>query len=145
MEAQSKFGEKLSELMFSENLTNEQMGKIAGTDASSVSRWRQGKHNIKLSKAIIIADHFKCSLDFLFGRSETQLDFLINPALPFNERLHAIMQDRGITRYRIVTDLKKSHGNFDYWKTGCDPFIDTVIELAIYFDISLDQFVGRDR
>ena len=76
MKSVEKFGERLSELMNSKELSSDKLGKIIGVNGSSVRRWCKGTLNIKLSKAVSISDYFACSLEFLFGRSEKKLDFI---------------------------------------------------------------------
>lgn len=141
----SKFSERFIELMQNDNKTAKQMAELLNTDESTVSRWKEGKMSIKLSKAILISVHFKCSLEYLFGRNEEFLDFDLKPTLPFYTCLREIMKARGITRYRVVKDLSKSNGHFDHWKKGGDPFVETVAELADFIGCTLDNLVGREK
>jgi len=145
MDFLSIFSERLTELMFEVALTTDQLGKKIGVDGSTVRLWRLKKAVISLSNAIAVADFFCCSLDFLFGRSEYLLDFTPQPALPFYHRLVSIMKDKKISRYRVCIDLKKGHGHFDRWKSGVDPRMNTVLELAAYLDVTLDYLAGRER
>lgn len=145
MEILSKFGERLTELMQNKNITALKLAEIIGVKNSTISRYKDGKMSIKLSKAIAIADYFKCSLEFLFGKSEKIIDFTLREALPFYPRLMSIMKANEITCYRLIIDLKKSNGHFDYWEKGGDPFMTSVIDLATYLDCTLDYLVGRER
>lgn len=140
-----KFSERLSELIQTKEITTNQLGEVIGVNGSTVRLWTGGKRHIRLKNAVALSDYFNCSLEFLAGRSETVIDFTPKTALPFYDCLREIMQQREITRYRIVHDLKKSHKHFDQWKTGSDPLLETVIEFADYFEMSLDAFIGRDR
>lgn len=145
MDILSIFSERLSELMFDGKITTEQLGKAIGLNGSAVRHWKEKTNSIALSNAVAVADYFKCSLEYLFGRTENFLDFTPLPVFPFYDRLRSIMDMKNITRYRICLDLKKSHRHFDKWKSGADPLIETVIELADYFDCTLDYLVGRER
>ena len=138
------FNERLIELMTNIPIADDQLGKVIGVDGSAVHLWRTSKTDISLSNAIRVAEYFKCSLEFLFGRVDTQLDFTPKPALPFYERLTSIMVAKKISRYRLCKDLKKGHGHFDRWKSGVDPRMNTVIELADYLKVTLDELVGLE-
>lgn len=55
------------------------------------------------------------------------------------------MKEKGISRNRVnkETYIKSSH--FVDWKSGADPHILSLLELAEYFDVSLDKLVGREK
>lgn len=140
------FGNRLSELMFDQKqMTSEKFAEIIGVNPSTVRRWRNGTLNIKLSRAVKIADYFQCSLEFLFGFTDVQLDFCIYPAPPFYPQLMAVMKKRGVRREAFVKGAKKSHRAFDAWKGGADPTMLVVIDLARFLDCRLDVLAGRER
>ena len=139
----TKFRESLSELMQLEGLTSGQLGAAIGVNGSTVWLWAAGKRNIRLSNAVKLCTYFNCSLEFLTGRTDKHSEYCPKTALSFYDCLRALMNDRGITRYRIVKNLKKSHHHFDQWKAGADPFLQTVLELAEYFGVAVDYFIGQ--
>ncbi len=119
--------------------------KAANSLSIPPSNWKAGRNTVSLPHALALADYFQCSLDFLFGRSETELDFAPQPALPFYERLRAVMKQKNISRYRFCIDLNMSNGNFTQWKRGVTPKIQSFIAIADYLEISLDYLAGRER
>lgn len=140
------FSERFSELMSSKNnITAEMLGKAVGIAAPTIRCWKNGSRSIQLSYAIKLADFFNCSLDFLCGRTETILDFTIQKTKPFYESLMSYMKKNEISRYRIVKETKLSNGNFESWRKGGDPKIQTIIELADYLEVTIDYLVGRER
>lgn len=138
------FGERLAQLMFEKNLNDKQFSKAVGLSAATVCLWRTGRQNISLSNALKLANFFNCSLDYLVGRSENSAEYKAVDCPPFYSRLIEIMKSRNISRYRIVRETKLSDGNFYSWKKGGDPFIQSVIDLADYFDCTLDYLAGRE-
>lgn len=144
MRFMSKFAERLSELMLEHGLTNEKLAHGLNVDDGTVGCWRKNKHNISLHNALKVADYFKCSLEFLVGRAKVELDFKLLPHRPFYERLRQIMAERNITWYRIVKDGIVSDCNLSVWKNGTEPYLETVIDIADYFKLTLDQLVGRE-
>ena len=145
MRVLSDFGERLSELMLENNLTTDGLGAALGVNGSTVRRWKQSKRNISLVCALRLAEYFNCSLAFLVGRSENKLDFIPKPCPPFYERLRQVMEERGVTWYRIVKDNIVSDNNLSTWKNGSSPYLQSVMDIADYFDCSIDLFVGRER
>jgi len=138
------FSERFSELSFESELNTEKLGAALGVTGSIVRHWKRGTRSISLANALRIAEHFNCSLEFLIGRTEDRLVFMPQPYLPFYERLRQLMDNRGVTWYRIVQDGIVSSHNLSVWKNGTFPMLETVIDIAEYFKLTLDQFVGRE-
>lgn len=146
MDNKDSFSERLTELMFqADKITTEKLGNVLSVGGSTVCLWKEGKRGILLSNAIKIVEYFNCSLEFLFGRTDNVLDFAPQAMLPFYNELKKIMKERNISMYRIVKEKIVSSGNFDSWSKGGDPFMQTVIKLADYLDVTIDYLVGRDR
>lgn len=62
----------------------------------------------------------------------------------FVERLNAIMKERGVTRTKLLTDLKMGKNQFKYWETGGKPTAATISAIATYFNVSPDYLTGND-
>lgn len=62
----------------------------------------------------------------------------------FIERLNAIMKERGVTRTKLLTDLKMGKNQFKFWETGGKPTAATVSAIATYFNVSSDYLTGND-
>ncbi|MCL2375743.1 MAG: helix-turn-helix transcriptional regulator [Firmicutes bacterium] len=141
----SNFSERLSELILEYELTHEKLAIAIGVSRPTVIRWSQNKLGISLANALNVANYFKCSLEFLIGRADNVLDFKLQPALPFYERLRQVMEKHGISWYRIVKDGIVTNNKLSSWKKGISPFLQSVIGIADYFNYTLDEFIGRDR
>ncbi len=64
----------------------------------------------------------------------------------FGQQLAAIMARHNITAYRISKDLGVSQSSVKNWIDGkTSPSVETVLQLADYFDLSLDVMMGRER
>ncbi len=64
------FGEKLKELRLEKNLNQRQLADLVKVGKASISDWETGKSEPVLSNAILLADFFDVSLDYLAGRKE---------------------------------------------------------------------------
>jgi len=54
------------------------------------------------------------------------------------------MKSKGITTYQLQNETRYSGGYFYDWDRGADPKLSTLIELANYFNCSLDELVGLE-
>ncbi|MCL2860890.1 MAG: helix-turn-helix domain-containing protein [Firmicutes bacterium] len=145
MDYLSNFSERFSELILENETTPDMVAATLGVTAATIYRWQKNKIGISLLNIIKIADYFNCSLEFLIGRTDNKIDFTIQPSPPFYERLRQVMLERNITWYRIVKDGVVSNHNLSVWKNGTIPYLQSVIGIADYFKLTLDQFVGRER
>jgi len=141
----SDFIERLSELMLENNLTADRLAANLGINRSTVHRWQKNKRVISLNNVLRLAKFFNCSLEFLIGRTENKLDFTPRVCPPFYERLRQVMNERGITWYRIVKDKVISDANLSTWKNGGATSFGMVIDLANYFGCTLDYLVGLEN
>ena len=146
MDILSEFSDSLKELMLEKNLTAFSLSKATKISNATICRWVNKKQSITLSKALKLADYFECSLEFLFNRTETRLGYIPLQTPHFYNRLKTVMKLENITDYKItLKDKVFSRGQYDQWKNGSDPRIETLIKLAKYFNCTLDYLVGRDN
>ncbi len=145
MHTATKICERLTELMSERNIDNKTLANAIHVSEESIGRWKNGKGQFKLSNALKLAEYFGCSLDFLTGRSEMPIDFIPHTCADFYTHFRRILSEKGVSRNRINRDTHIKSSHFADWKKGCDPHIDSLIQLADYMDITLDILVGRDQ
>lgn len=140
----SKLSERLKELMFyHENIKSEYLARDIGVTGATVRGWMNGTHEISLHHAILLADYFTCSLDYLAGRTEQSEKVLPRPLPPFYDNLRKVLKDTKVTRYRITKDTSIKDSFFTNWAKGEKPKLATVCVLADYLNVTLDYLVGR--
>ena len=139
-----KIKERLNELMTIQGVNNTTLASEIGVSNVTIGRWVNGNTAFSFSNCLKLANYFNCSLDFLVGRSDIVIDFTPKMCPPLYSHIRKIMKDKDKTRNDINrnTSIKSSH--FVDWRKGKDPHIISLIELADYLDISLDELVGRD-
>ncbi|MBQ4268836.1 MAG: helix-turn-helix transcriptional regulator [Clostridia bacterium] len=60
-------------------------------------------------------------------------------------QLYELRMQAGVSQKRLASDLKMSTGNLCDWEKGrTEPDIEKLIKLADYFDVSLDELMGRE-
>ena len=139
----SNFSERLKELMDERGLRSEKLAKEAGLAGSSIRSWLRGDSVPTYKSAIRLADHLRCSLDFLTGNSESDREILPREVPPFYPRLRMIMEEAGVTRFRLTTETPIKDAFFTNWAHGEEPLLTTLCTLADYLHVSLDYLVGR--
>ena len=140
----AKFSEIMAELMIEQGLSSDKLASELGLSGSSVRRWRLGSHNIYLHNAVRLAEYFNCSLEFLIGRTDVKLDFTPKTCPPFYERLRDVMEENGVTWYKIVKDGIVSDHNLSVWKKGTSPYLQSVVPIVDYLGLTVDYLVGRE-
>lgn len=145
MENLSNFSERLLELMQEKEIKSEQLSQEIGISGSVIRRWCKNNPNILLGNMLKVADFFQCSLDFLAGRSENKLDFIPKPCPPYNKQFRFILQKCNISTYELRNNTKIKGLHIHKWDKGSDPKLSSLLEIANYLKITLDQLVGREN
>lgn len=145
MEEQLKIGERITELLTTNGISNKIFAESMGVNISTVTRWKNNAKYMRLSQIVAIADFFVCSLDFLVGRSETVLDFQPQACPTFYPYFRELIKSKGVSRHQINKETRIKSSHFVDWKNGADPHILSLIELADYLDITLDVLIGREK
>ena len=70
MQLGSDFATRLRELRTARGMTQAAVGEIIGIKAQSISDMEHGRIKTSLDRAILLADFFDVSLDYLVGRSD---------------------------------------------------------------------------
>lgn len=145
MKNSPKFSERLSELIFEEQITNKLLANAINVNVTTIQRWRRDCTKIYLSNLVALCNYFNCSIDFIVGRIDKKLDFVPHECPPFYNQIRKIMQEKSITRYRMTKESKFKESYFHGWKNGSEPQLPTLIELADYFDVTIDYLICRER
>ncbi len=146
MDILSNFGDNLAELIDENSLTVESFANSVGIAYSEVYRYLRKEYMPKLSNIIKIADCYNCSVDYLLGfiPYPENADFKATP--PFNQRFKELLTDKNISRYRLSKETKISLNRLDDWYHGrFTPSLEKALELAKYFDCSVDYLLGREN
>jgi len=141
----SNFKERLNDLMVEEQIKSDQLGKAIGVSGQTIRAWCDDCQSILLSNIIKLADYFHCSIDYLVGISDSTAEFTSKQYPPFYDRLRHVMEEKGKTRYSMTKESKIKDSYFTTWKSGSDPHILSVIEVAKYLDVTIDYLIGREK
>ena len=139
--------EKITELMEFNFVSSKDLANSLGVSVQIVNRWKNNKSNkkIKLSNIIKLCDFFKCSIEFILGRTENLIDYLPQTCPNFYDRLRKIIKEKGKSIYIIDKETAIKDNYFTYWKKGGEPQINVLAELADYLGCTVDYLIGRDK
>ncbi len=141
----SKLSEQLKELMAEKSLNQTELAKALNTPRSKLSSYCTARSAPNYTCFLALIDFFRCSADFLLGLSEkVDEDIAYRTPQAFSVRLRALLQERGISQYKLVKDCKLSWNVLHGWLTGKTlPSLDNLLRLAEFFEISIDELLGR--
>jgi len=147
MEILSKFGERLKELIYDNNLTVEKISEVLNGNVSTIYHWLSGKINYKPSVAnlVTLADYFQCSLDFLIGLENE--NYLPNPkSRPlFAKWFRYAIESKGFTLYSLSRATQIGTKSFYKWiNDESEPNLDSLLRISEALDCTLDYLVGRE-
>jgi len=142
----SKFAETLCDLMFEKNdMTAKALSIELGIPAPTITRYRKAQHSPNIDNLIKIADYFNCSTDFLLGLEAENQSLSFKRCPPFSEQIVFLTKHFNYNYYRFYHDLKIPESTFFEWKNGSSkPNLESVMNIADFFDCRIDFVLGRE-
>lgn len=138
------YGERINDLLFERKISPEKLSEDLGVSLSTVYRWKNSETELFLSHLIALADYFRCAIDFILCRSEDMSDFPPQACPQFSKRLRQVMQEKGVSTYKLRKETRYDSKYFQKWDSGSDPLASTLIELANILDCTVDYLIGRE-
>lgn len=140
------FSERLCDLLQENKASVNFLAQDLNLNPSAVYKWMRRVSVPNFENALLLADYFGCSLDYLFGLKE--LDVQYTPHTPFSsfsDHFEEILREKKISEYRLEKETGISRSKITSWRKGESlPSIHSLIVVATSLDISLDALVGRD-
>lgn len=89
----TEYGNRLKNLRKNMKLTQDQLAEKLNTSRSRISMYEQGKRQPDFEMQEAIADFFNVNIDYLFGRSNTEMEQLIIAASKLNkDDFHMVLE-----------------------------------------------------
>ncbi len=111
---------------------------------TKIYNWKNNLYDPNIEALIKVADYFGCSLDYLLCRTENNEEIKTKKLLPFGTNLKKLINSKHKTIFHVAKDLRLNEHRLrkhikenKYFKTA------TLIKLADYLGVSLDELVGR--
>lgn len=138
----NEFQERLQELLEENNLSRLQLAKSLNISSTTINGYFNNGYYPNIEIAIKMANYFNCSLDFLFGLSDIN-DFSNRNNKTFFENLKSLIKSSGISIAQTMKNLKMSEYSYYRWRDGLIPKTINLIDLAKYFDVSIEYLLGN--
>lgn len=100
--------------------------------------------NIMLRNALKIVDKLGTSLDYFEKKTKTYAcNFKKDYTIDLHKSLKEYLALNKVSYTRLCSETKISKANLSRWQQGGEPKYQTIVNLANYFNVSIDKFIGR--
>ncbi len=136
---------RLKDLIEEHNISAEILAQSLELSGNSlIYEWIRQDIFPNYSSILKLVDYFHCSIEYLIGRTEEYGEAKFKQCPPFDEQLKMVMKQNNKTQYRMIKDGIANSAHFNKWFVKkAQPKLETLIKLADYFIISVDELVGR--
>ena len=140
------FSERLCDLLQENKSSVNFLAQDLNLNPSAIYKWIRKVSVPSFENALALADYFGCSLDYLFGLKEIDVQYTPHtPFSSFSDHFEEILHEKKISKYRLVKRTGISRSKITSWRKGESlPSIHSLIVVATSLDITLDALVGRD-
>ena len=121
------------------------MAKESGVTATQYSRYLRGAIPT-IGITLKIAEYFDCSLDYLFGLTDTKkknykaYNYDISK---FISNYKKLLNENNISNYKFLKDSIYDESIIRHWEAGSVPRLDVVYYIAKNLGGSIDELIGR--
>ena len=134
----NNFRERLDDFLIEHNMSKNQLATIVGVRPDTIYGYYRKKLLPEIHIAKRIADHFNCSLDYLFGLTDQVKNNEKND-LSFADTVKKLIKDNHKSVEKTMKELNISDRTYYRWQSGeSKPLTSVIITLAKYFDVSVD-------
>lgn len=140
------FSERLCDLLQENKSSVNFLAQDLNLNPSAIYKWIRKVSVPSFENALALADYFGCSLDYLFGLKEIDVQYTPHtPFSSFSDHFEEILREKKISKYRLVKRTGISRSKITSWRKGESlPSVHSLIVVATSLDITLDALVGRD-
>lgn len=134
----NNFRERLDDFLIEHDMSKNQLATIVGVRPDTIYGYYRKKLLPEIHIAKRIADHFNCSLDYLFGLTDQVKNNEKND-LSFADTVKKLIKDNHKSVEKTMKELNISDRTYYRWQSGeSKPLTSVIIALAKYFDVSVD-------
>lgn len=139
-----KFAERLLNLIYASGKCPSEIPDAIGVNRNVFFYFLIDKAVPDFQTIVRIAEFFNCSVDFLLGLNPFNNEKKYYACIPFSIRYRLLLSRYGVSKYKIQKDVGIPETVQRDWQTGQrEPSVETAIRLARYFDLALDEMLGR--
>ena len=140
----NKFQERLKELLEDYNLSRLALAKKLSISSTTINGYFNKNYYPTIEIALNIAKFFNCSLDYLFGLTDS-LSPLSLKTSNFVNRFNFLIKLKNNSIAKTMKELSMSEYNYYRWKKGQLPKTNKLLDIVKYFNTSLDFILGYGK
>ena len=118
------------------------LAKSLGVDVSIIYTWSRKEYIPSTENFIGISKYLDYSLEYLFCRTDDLGNCIVNKIDNFYNSLLKIVELRKTTIKKMKKDKIITANNLFKWKNGSVPTPETLIKLADYLSVSVDELLS---
>ena len=140
----NKFQERLKELLEDYNLSRLALANKLSISSTTINGYFNKNYYPTIEIALNIAKFFNCSLDYLFGLTDS-LSPLSLKTSNFVNRFNFLIKLKNNSIAKTMKELSLSEYNYYRWKKGQLPKTNKLLDIVKYFNTSLDFILGYGK
>lgn len=134
--AETKFGKRIRSIRQNAECSQKEFCTVLDIPQSTLSAYETDRMQPTVATLINIATKYNVSMDWLCGIDISSSQLPKSPQT-FYEKLIYLIEDKGITKNKLLTDLKLNRNSFGNWqKQGSKPRAETMERIAEYFEVT---------
>lgn len=138
------FAKNLTTLIEDSEKTVEKIAEEVQVENSTLYRYLNLERTPEVKILLILANYFKCSLAFLLGQEFTYYEYNANSCPPFSKQFQKFLKTKNTNVFAVSKATKIPNTTLYHWSQGANaPTVDGIMILANYFNVSVDDFLGR--
>lgn len=140
------FSEIFQDILLENNINIQELSRKTKIDDSTLYDYLQGALPT-VKNAVVLANYFDCSLNYLMGLDDNPKDTKFNQDYDislFSNRYDDLLNKSKISHYKISKEKGLNYSSHYSWQHGAIPKMSSLLIIATYFGVSLDFLVGRN-
>lgn len=141
-----KLAEIITEYCYENNITIKQLANKLNMQSTHLYSYVNGNTLPNIETIVKIANFIDCSIDYLVGLDTNPKSFNFSHNFDkskFFVRYDALLTKNKIKNHKLALKLNFAPAGYKHWKNGAIPHLDTLYEIAKYFNVSIDYLIGR--
>jgi len=139
-----EFSDILEDLIQEKNISLRKISQMTNLSAMQLSKYLHGSIP-NINSALILANYFNCSLDYLFGLSNIKksIDYNNFELNKFITRYEKLLIKNNTNNCKFSRKCDFSESLLRYWKNGGLPKMENIIKIATNLGTSIEYLIGR--
>lgn len=131
------------------DIKQKDIAELFKVNFSTVSGWETGKDTIPIKRLIAYANHFNYSLDYLFGLTRHNIEYLplkIDLEV-IAKNLRIIRKKNKLTQAQLAKKMNTTQASYSHYEnaTNIIPTVFLYNLTKIYKPFSIDELLGRKK